>query len=191
MKILVGLINNELNKSSFICTRFMLVNLKEQSIEDVTSKVVEGVNKAKIATFKYRNGVAIYDNTFGLSSLLSEDKFKEISTVDLEDCKLEMYTLSDIRNIFGCKNVFDYNMSDNLLEYVLERVFDRAYEKMKADENKKLIIMRKANIETYERILDGSIKLYHELFQSNEFIENIKKSLKIETMLLKNLYETK
>lgn len=111
-KVLIGCINNKLGRTNTIKTRFFL--LEDNNIKDVTENICCLVNSNKISSFKYDKGLANYSFGCGLSHYLQNDNLPKIG---LNNTRIEMFTLNDIKYILKCKNAFDINITEAIKEY--------------------------------------------------------------------------
>lgn len=179
MKVLVGLIKNDLRRTNLINTRFFLVDEEQRSCDDVTFKIVNGVNQSGIANFKYKNGLAVYSFGCGLSHYLNNSNLKDIKTLNLSDCKLEMFTIKDVKNIFETKDVFDITLKDKVYRYIHEQEVFKRKQFLREE--------RTANIEYFNRILNGEVEEYEKYKDDEVFIKDVQNRLKIEEKLLNDL----
>ncbi|HDF2702580.1 TPA: hypothetical protein PC562_000316 [Clostridioides difficile] len=113
-KYLIGCIGNCLRSMKAIKTRFFLID--NNNIEDVTLKLCKGVEH--IAPFRYKYGLANYNFGCGLSHYLDTYNLNTVNGLDLNNTHLIMLTLNDLKNIVGCKTVFDIDVEEKLLNYI-------------------------------------------------------------------------
>ena len=179
MKILVGLIKNNLRNANLINTRFILVDDTKRTCDDVTEEICAGVNEAKISKFTYRKGLAVYKSNNGLADNLNNFNIGKINTLDLKNCEISMFTKDDVKRLFGCKNVFDKD--------ILNIVFSYIHNKETAKRKKFLIKERKANIDRFKSILNGEHPEYKKYMDDEVFIKDVKSRLELEEKLLKDL----
>lgn len=136
MKKLIGCINNlTYNK---IKTRFFYLDTNTHEVRDITIELCDAIDEfnreaeeirangdySMIIPYKYKEGTAEYSFGCGLSHYLQESEFgkithiaKEILTFPLYECDLQMLVPSDIKHILECKNAFDLNIYDALVDY--------------------------------------------------------------------------
>lgn len=122
---------------SVIRTRFFYINIERNEVRDVTLELcnsIEDFNKvarnirdtgeySMLIPYQYKNGLAEYSFGCGLAHYLQEEEFEKIVarsgkelSFPLEECKISMYTPSDVKHILSCRGVFDLNMTDSLKE---------------------------------------------------------------------------
>lgn len=131
-KQLIGCISTLKN---VIQTRYFYLDGETKEIKDVTYSLfnaIEAFNelaKAKRETgdyamlipYEYDNGLVEYSFGCGLSHYLQENLFEALVEADktigfpLQDCRLSMYTPSDIGDILGVTGVFDERIKEALL----------------------------------------------------------------------------
>lgn len=132
--MLIGCINNLTSK--IIKTRWFYMDINTKQIKDVTEELYKTINKFNIRAeeirktgkyslripYGYKNGLTEYSFGCGLSHYLQEDVLKELSkdsdniSFPLSKCKISMYTPNDIKNILKCKNAFDVDIKESLIE---------------------------------------------------------------------------
>lgn len=120
-----------------IQTRFFYVNKAENDVRDVTLELCKRVDDFNETTkairetgeyamtipYEYKNGMAEYSFGCGLSHYLQENVFGDLVersttafTFPLTDCRIAMYTPSDVKDILSCKGVFDKGIEGALRE---------------------------------------------------------------------------
>lgn len=134
MKKLIGCINN--SSCKVIKTRWFYLDKKNNTCKDVTKELFltidefnekqkRIINTYHIFTipYEYKNGLTEYSFGCGLSHYLQEDLFgklnkvgKNILTFNLAECNLQMLTKNDINNVLNCKNSWDLNIEESLIE---------------------------------------------------------------------------
>jgi hypothetical protein len=127
-KHLVGCINH-IKPFGVIKTRFFFIDSEIEEIKDVTIELCDIISQfnaqakelrlrtgqySLVIPYEYKNGIAEYSHGCGLAHYLQEENFEDLIAVapkflsfPLQQCKMTMYTLSDVKNILNCKNVFD------------------------------------------------------------------------------------
>jgi hypothetical protein len=130
--------------NSVIRTRFFYVNQETSEIKDVTLELcnaIEDFNEhakkirdtgeySMLIPYQYKNGMAEYSFGCGLSHYLQDSEFETIvsrSTKELSfplvECRISMYTPSDVKHILSCRGVFDMNITQSLKErYGLQEI---------------------------------------------------------------------
>lgn len=130
--LLVGCIQ-ALNKT--IKTRFFYVNPDNNELRDVTYELCNSIKDfnaiaqasrdngtySMLIPYTYKNGMAEYSFGCGLAHYLQEDVFEELAkrsvkelSFPLTDCRISMYTPSDVKSILSASGVFDVRIEDSL-----------------------------------------------------------------------------
>ncbi|PGK51128.1 hypothetical protein CN918_25400 [Priestia megaterium] len=121
-----------------IRSRFLFLNVKTGEIKDVTRELVKAIKKFNthnqklrketgqyhlIIPYEYKEALATYSFGCGNTHYLQENYFSEIVAISddiltfpLETCRIVVYSPEDIKHILGCKNAFDENIEEALLE---------------------------------------------------------------------------
>lgn len=134
-KILVGAINY-LKPFGAIRTRYFYVNPEEGEVKDVTLELYQAIEKfnenarkiretgkySLIIPYEFKSGLVEYSHGCGLSHYLQENTFEDIVKLSpnlsfpLTECRISMFTKSDVKDILECKNVFDEKIFTALKE---------------------------------------------------------------------------
>lgn len=136
-QLLVGCISS-LNPIGKIKTRFFHLDTQTGQIKDVTlelCKAIEAFNKqakqirdtgayALVIPYEYRDGIADYSHGCGLTHYLHTDTFEELVKAQekplsfpLTECRISMFTPSDVKHILECKGVFDTNIENAIKKH--------------------------------------------------------------------------
>lgn len=113
-KYLIGCIGNCLRSMKVIKIRFFLID--NNNIEDVILKLCKGVEY--IVLFRYKYGLVNYSFGCGLFYYLDIYNLNIVNGLDLNNIYLIMFILNDLKNIVGCKIVFDIDVEEKLLNYI-------------------------------------------------------------------------
>jgi hypothetical protein len=132
--VLVGCID-KLDK--VIKTRYLYVNVETDEVKDVTLPLYQAIQafneKAKEARdagryammipYEYNNGLVEYSFGCGLSHYLQADVFPLLTNAfsgdigfPLNECRLDMYVPTDVKDILEVTGVFDENIITALLK---------------------------------------------------------------------------
>jgi hypothetical protein len=130
--ILVGCIQT---LNSVIRTRYFYVNQETCEVRDVTIELCRTIadfnthakelrkkdEYSMVIPYQYNNGMAEYSFGCGLSHYLQETEFEKLVerskkplSFPLTECRISMYTPSDVKHILSCRGVFDASIEDAL-----------------------------------------------------------------------------
>lgn len=136
-QLLVGCISS-LNPIGKIKTRFFHLDSQTGDIKDVTlelCKVIKIFNEkakqvrdtgayAQLIPYDYKDGMASYSHGCGLTHYLHTDTFEELVKAQekplsfpLTECRISMFTPSDVKDILACKGVFDEKIESAIKEH--------------------------------------------------------------------------
>lgn len=132
--VLIGCIE-KLDK--VIETRYLYLNRETGEIKDVTLplyQAIQAFNEASLAIrvtgdyammipYDYSNGLVKYSFGCGLSHYLQPDVFAKLTSefegdigFPLNECQLDMYVPSDVKDILNVTGVFDENIFNALVK---------------------------------------------------------------------------
>lgn len=135
--LLIGCIKSLTYKT--IKTRWFYVNAETKEVKDITDELFQAIDSFNIVAnekrktgeysmvipYYYKNGLTEYSFGCGLSHYLQADNLEKVEILSnglsfpLSKCSIIMYTPDDIKNILYCKNAFDIDIKESLINHIV------------------------------------------------------------------------